>query len=175
MKNLLSRIDLSTCPYDVAEIIYDLQLLLDEVNTAYIRTHGIEAKIRTKQEALSKAYDQTSELTKQAEALELAKNQAKDRHDVLARSISYWESQIEELKQKIEGAKNEQTALESVDDQGLANLVTQSLQQMEVAEGINQEIKELESMRNSSQCKINLCKRKLARLIRDAPFTSSQC
>ena len=91
----------------------------------------------------------------------------------------FWESQIEELKQKIEDAKNEQTTLKttlkSVDDQGLADLVTQSLKQMEVAEEINQEIKELEGTRNANQCRINLCKSKLARLRRDAPFTSWKC
>ena len=95
------------------------------------------------------------------------------------RSILFWESQIEELKQKIEGAKTEQTTfkttLKSVDDQGLADLVTQSLKQMEVAEGIDQEIKELEGTRNAYQCRINLCKNKLARLRRDAPFTSWKC
>src|ERR1051325_801272 len=68
MKNLLSQIDLSICPPEVGETIYDLQILLDEVNNAYIRAHGIEAKIQTKREALSKAYDQTSKLTKEAEA-----------------------------------------------------------------------------------------------------------
>jgi chromosome segregation ATPase len=175
MKNLLTQIDLSICPSDVAEIIYDLQLLLDEVNTAYIRLHGIEEKTRTKQEALSQAYDQTSKLTEKAEALELSKNKAKDRHDILDRSILFWESQIKELKQKIEDARTEQTNLKSVDDQGLADLVSQSLKQMEMAEGIGQEIKELEGIKHMNQCRINLCKSKFAKLKRDAPFTSWKC
>ena len=176
---MLSRIDLNIFPSDVAEIIYDLQLLLDEVNTAYIRLHGIEAKTRTKREALSQAYDQTSKLTEKAEALELAKNSAKDRHDILDRSILVWESQIEELKQKIVAAKDEQvtlrTTMKSADDQGLADLVSQSLKQMEMAEGIGQEIKELEGIKHMNQCRINLCKSKFAKLKRDAPFTSWKC
>lgn len=175
MKKLLSLIDLIICPSEVGETIYDLQILLNEVSSAYIRANDVEAKIRTKQEALSKAYDQTSKLTEEAEALEFAKTQAKDKHDVLARSILFWESQIEELKKKIEGAKNEQVALKSVDDRELEDLVTQSLQQMEVAEGINKEIQGLKNVRNATQCKINLCKSKFAKLKRDALFTSFYC
>ncbi|CAI8598152.1 unnamed protein product [Vicia faba] len=170
MKKLLSQIDLSICPPEVSETIYDLQILLNEVSSEYIRVNDAEAKIRTKQEALSKAYDQTSRLSEEAEELERAKIQAKDKHDVLARSILFWESQIEELKKKIEGARNEQAALKPVDDKELENLVTQSLQQMEVAEGISEEIKGLESVRNATQCKINLCKSKFAKLKRNAPF-----
>ncbi|CAI8597529.1 unnamed protein product [Vicia faba] len=147
-----------------------LDQLIQQVSSEYIRVNDAEAKIRSKQESLSKAYDQTSKLSEEAEKLERAKIQAQDKHDVLARSIMFWESQIEELKKKIEGARNEKAALKFVDDQELENLVTQSLQQMEVAEGIIEEIKGLENVRNTTQCKINLCKSKFAKLKRNAPF-----
>ena len=137
MKELLTQVNSATCSLPVSTILFDLQVLLDDVTGCLLQDELAAAKVQEKRNAMDAAYERASKLSTEAEDQATRLKQAKADYEVRARSILFWEGQIQELQQKVKEAQQQQLAYEtdSVSNQ-FEELLNRGLSETEAAERI---------------------------------------
>jgi hypothetical protein len=171
MKELLTQVNFAACSLPVSTILFDLQVLLDDVTGCLLQDELVAAKVQEKRNAMDAAYEHASKLSKEAEDQATRFKQAKADYEVRARSILFWEGQIQELQRKVKEAQQQQLAYETdtVSSQ-FEELLSRGLSETEAAERIKGEVTTLEGARRYTQQRLESFRSTFARLRNNVYF-----
>ena len=171
MKELLTKVNLSTCSLPVSTLLFDLQALLDNVIGYLLQDESAAKKVQEKHIAMDAAYEQASKLSQEAEDQAMHLKQAKTDYEARAESILLWERQILELQQKVKEAKEQQIAFETnTAGNQFEELLNQGLAEMETAEQLKGEVATLEGARRFAQQKLKSFRSTFNRLKNNSYF-----
>ena len=171
MKELLTKVNLSTCSLPVSTLLFDLQNLLDNVTGYLLQDESAAKKVQEKRIAMDAAYEQASKLSQEAEDQAMHLKQAKTDYEARAESILIWERQILELQQKVKEAKEQQLAFETNPaGNQFEELLNRGLAEMETAEQLKGEVATLEGARRFAQQKLESFRSTFNRLKNNSYF-----
>ncbi|XP_050908092.1 uncharacterized protein LOC127121685 [Lathyrus oleraceus] len=170
IKKLISKIKITACPTDVGEALIDIQNLIDQVCAEYHREVDAKAKLMSTEKAQAIEFDNALRTSQASEELAASRKSAQAEFDTYTTSIRLWESHIAELQQKISDAKAKQAAIRGLDSTEADDLAKQSVDHVEKATAMNEDIARLRGVQTAVQYKIGLAKKKYDRMRATIPF-----
>lgn len=170
IKKLISKINIIACPTDIGEALIDIQNLIDQVCAEYRREVDAKEKLQSTEQAQATEFDNALQTSKAYEELSASKKSAQAEYDTYTASIRLWESHIAKLQKKISDAKVKQAAIQGLDSTEADNLAKQSVDHVEKATAMNEDIARLKGVQAAIQYKIGLAKIKYDRMKAIIPF-----
>jgi hypothetical protein len=170
IKKLISKINITACPTDIGEALIDIQNLIDQVCAEYRREVDAKAKLQTTEQTQAIEFDNALRTSKASEELSASIKSAQAEFYTYTASIRLWESHIAELQKKISDAKAKQAAIQGLDSTEADNLAKQSVDHVEKANAMNEDIACLKGVQAAVQYKISLEKIKYDRMKATIPF-----
>jgi predicted nucleic acid-binding Zn-ribbon protein len=129
-----------------------------------------KAKLLSTEQAQATEFDNALRTSKASEELAASRKSAQVEFDTYTASIQLWESHITELQKKISNAKLKQASIQGLDSTEADNLAKQSVDHVEKATAMNEDIARLRGVQAAVQYKIGLAKIKYDRMRATVPF-----
>lgn len=127
----MKQVDVLNASPEVANVIMDLELLIDQVVAKLNRIREASNKNQNKSETQSAEWDaDTESITKVAE-LKKGFEQNQEEVETCDKSIEAWEQQIKELQSKITKAKECKDELQKLDQDKLAKEIQVGMHHVE--------------------------------------------
>ena len=170
VKKLINRINITACPANVGEVLIDIQNLIDQICTEYNREVDATSKLQAKEQEQTAEFDKAQSASKASKDLLASRKAAQAEFDTYTASITLWESHIVELQKKIVDARAKQTAIKGLDTTEADTLAAQSVEHVERASAMTEDIVRLKSIHAAVQYKLGLAKIKYERMKKNIPF-----
>lgn len=164
IKDLLKQINILTTPLEIADVILELGLLIDEITPDFNRMWEALIKIHNKMETQLAEWDDASESTNKVTKLEQSLEQNKEEFETCANNITSWEQQIEELQTKIQKAKERQKEIHKLYHSELETEIQVGVHHVEQTQTLEKEINVLNSNKNVLDRHLSLSKTKYTRM-----------
>ncbi|XP_050890307.1 protein bfr2-like [Lathyrus oleraceus] len=170
IKKLISKINITACHTDISEALIDIQNLIDQVCVEYRREVDAKEKLLSTEKAQATEFDNALRTSQASEELAASIKSAQAEFDTYTTLIQLWESHVAELQKKIFDAKAKQTAIQGLDNTEADDLAKQSVDHVEKATAMNEDIARLRGVQAVVQYKIGLAKKKYDRMRATIPF-----
>lgn len=160
LKTLLNQVNLLEASPEVANVILELGIMIEQIVTDHKLLPHITKEIEKKACVEAAAWDAATESTNKVMELEQtkAKNKAEiESHD---RDIASWEAQIKEMQAKISGAKKRKDGLLKFDDASMDKELDFGLEFVEKARTLEAELTTLRLKRSLCEKRLEFHKEK---------------
>ncbi|CAI8619904.1 unnamed protein product [Vicia faba] len=129
--------------HKVADVIFNLGFLLDNLFADYFRKQEALNKIEHKVETQTPEWNAATESNNKVETLEKYFSQNQEDLNICANNISSWEKQIEEMEENIQKAKDLQEEIRKLNHKQLDDEIEVGVHHVEKAQKLEAEIKDL--------------------------------
>ena len=144
--------------------------MIDNLTADFLRERNIDSKIKEKQTLQETKWSEAFELSESAEKIEKDLKLAKEEHATNIRSIALWRQQIQDLQTKISQAKERQKIIEAMDGNEATGVINQSIQCVDEARDLGNEIAALRTSKTSIDYRLKLAKTKYDKMKNNLPF-----
>lgn len=158
IKKLIRKINITACPTDIGEALINIQNHIDQVCTEYHREVDAKEKLQSTEQAQAIEFDNALRTSKASKDLAASIKSAQAEFNTCTASKQLWESHIAELQKKISDAKVKQAAIQGLDSTEADNVAKQSVDHIEKATAMNEDIACLKGVQAVVQYKISLAK-----------------
>lgn len=170
LKALFNQVNLLEASPEVANIILELGIIIDQAVEDHKLLPQITKEIEQKAGSEAAAWDAAAESTDKAMELEQTKQKNKEEIEGHDRDITSWRKEIRELQAKISKVEKRKNKLLKFDDALMAKTLEFGMEFIKKAHKLESELITLWSKRSLCEKRLDLLKTKYLHITANLPF-----
>lgn len=169
-KELLKQVNVASVSNEVASIIVELGLIVEQAAGDFRRLKTTMSAIEGKAGSAAAAWHLAHESIDKVAGLEKTLEANKKEAEACDHNIAAWESEIQELQDKISKARERKAAIQNFDQSELQTEIEEGVEHVEKAQKLELELVDLRSQQSTCETRLEILKSKYLSMKTFLPF-----